>query len=133
DALGSVAAMIAGIVILTTGWVLIDPILSFVIAAILLWGGWRLIHETSLELMEASPTDLDMKCLKVAMTDVDGVVDVHHIHLWRLPSNQLAISAHIRLDDMNAWVNILPKLISVLKNYDVEHVTLQAETDCYDA
>lgn len=133
DALGSVAAMIAGIVILTTGWVLIDPILSFVIAAILLWGGWRLIHETSLELMSASPEGMDIEHLKVAMKDVDGVVDMHHIHLWRLPSNQLAISAHIRLDEMGAWVGILPKLISVLKQYGIEHVTLQAEIDCYDS
>jgi len=132
DALGSVAAMIAGIVILTTGWLLIDPILSFVIAAILLWGGWRLIQETSLELMAASPTDIDIECLKTTIKDVEGVVDIHHIHLWRLPSQQWAISAHIRLHEMEAWIAILPKLIRVLNNNGVEHVTLQPEIDCCD-
>jgi len=132
DALGSVAALVSGIVILSTGWMLIDPILSLLVAAILAWGGWRLVRETTLELMEALPNELDCEDISQAMRDIEGVVDVHHIHLWRLPSNQLACSAHIQLDNLEKWADLLPLLLETLQQKNIEHVTLQPELTCYD-
>jgi len=132
DALGSVAAIVAGGVILLTGWMPIDPILSFIVAGILAWGGWRLVRETTLELMEAVPQDVDSGAMAGAMQAVKGVTGVHHIHIWRLPAGKLAMSAHIGIDEMARWTELLPVLLKILKQYDIEHATLQPEAGCDD-
>ncbi len=132
DALGSVAAIVAGGVILLTGWMPIDPILSFIVAGILAWGGWRLVRETTLELMEAVPQGVDPGAMEGAMQAVEGVTGIHHIHIWRLPAGKLAMSAHIGIDEMAHWTELLPALLKILKQYDIEHATLQPETGCDD-
>lgn len=132
DALGSIAAIIAGLVILLSGWMLIDPILSFLVAIILAWGGWRLVRETTLELMVAVPKDVDYNIVKNLIQTVEGVSDMHHIHLWRLPVGKLAVSAHIQIHDMEQWAELLPVLLQTLKSQNIEHATLQPELKCYD-
>lgn len=132
DALGSIAAIIAGLVILLSGWMLIDPILSFLVAIILAWGGWRLVRETTLELMVAVPKDVDYNTVKNLIQAVEGVSDMHHIHLWRLPTGVLAVSAHIQIHDMEQWAELLPVLLQTLKSQNIEHATLQPELKCYD-
>jgi len=132
DALGSVAAIITGAVILLTGWMLIDPLLSFLVAAILAWGGWRLVRETTLELMEAVPKELDCDNVVQALQSLEGVVGIHHIHLWRLPIGKLAVSAHVQVDNMEKWPGLLPLLLETLKQQKIEHATLQPELRCYD-
>ena len=127
DALGSVAAMVSGLVILLTGWMPIDPILSFFVAAVLVWGGWRLVRETTLELMEALPNGFDIILVQQHLQQVEGVVGVHHIHVWKLPNAKLAASAHIEVEAMEGWPQILLLLQGVLAEHHVEHVTLQAE------
>jgi len=132
DALGSVAAIVAGGVILLTGWMLIDPILSFLVAGILAWGGWRLVRETTLELMEAVPQEVELHVITQAMQAMEGVVGVHHMHLWRLPAGMLAMSAHVRVAEMECWTEMLPELLETLKQHGIEHATLQAEVKCHD-
>jgi len=133
DALGSIAAMLAGIIIMLTGWMLIDPILSFAVAVILIWGGWRLVRETTLELMEASPRHTDMEAIHQAMRQVDGVLGVHHTHIWRLPNGMQAISAHVKMSGMEHWVKVLPQLKKVLLRFGIKHITLQPESvECAD-
>ncbi|WP_038250036.1 cation diffusion facilitator family transporter [Ghiorsea bivora] len=130
DALGSVAAMVSGAVILLTGWMPIDPILSFFVAAVLVWGGWRLVRETTLELMEALPKGVDINLVQQKLLQVKGVVGVHHMHVWKLPNAKLAASAHIQVEVMEDWPQTLLLLQGVLAAYHVEHVTLQAELVC---
>ncbi len=132
DALGSVAAIIAGVTILFTGWMLIDPLLSFVVAAILAWGGWRLVRETTMALMEGAPVDMDVAMLRETMQKVEGVVEVHHIHIWHLPAGDPAISAHIQLESMAQWPTLLPTLLALLKTHGIAHATLQPEVCCCD-
>jgi len=132
DALGSVAAIVAGSVILLTGWMPIDPILSFLVAGILAWGGWRLVRETTLELMEAVPQELDSDAIALAMQTIEDVIGTHHIHLWRLPEGKLAMSAHIQIVKMEQWPALLPVLLETLKHQNIEHATLQPEIRCYD-
>jgi len=129
DALGSVAAIIAGGAIFITGWMPIDPILSFLVAGILAWGGWRLVRETTLELMDAVPQELDSTVVTQAMQAVEGVTGIHHLHLWRLPTRKLAMSAHIQVDNMEGWTALLPVLLETLKQQSIEHATLQPEVE----
>lgn len=132
DALGSVAAIIAGGVILLTGWMPIDPILSFLVAGILAWGGWRLVRETTLELMEGVPGEIDSGVVEQAMQGIEGVAGIHHIHIWRLPNIHLALSAHVQVDCMADWPEILPALLETLKRHGIDHTTLQPESVCRD-
>jgi len=127
DALGSVAAIAAGLVILFTGWMPIDPILSFLVAGILAWGGLRLLNETTRELMEAAPKEVDSRQVRESMCGVDGVLGVHHLHLWRLPDGQLALSAHVELAEMLAWPAVLASLQQALAGQGIDHSTLQPE------
>jgi len=127
DALGSIAAMVAGGVILLTGWMPIDPILSFLVAAILAWGGWRLVRETTMELMAAVPHELEPDAIAGIIRGVVGVSGIHHVHLWRLPTGQMAMSAHIHVDRMEDWPALLPVLLETLKQQRIEHATLQPE------
>lgn len=130
DALGSVAAMVAGIVIVTTGWMTIDPLLSFLVAGILAWGGWHLIRETTFELMAGVPEEIDMELLQEEMETLPEVLGVHHIHVWRLPDSHLAISAHIQCESLDEWDAILQKLHRILCEHGIEHATLQPEVEC---
>jgi cobalt-zinc-cadmium efflux system protein len=130
DALGSVAAIVAGLVIIFTGWMPIDPILSFLVAAILAWGGWRLLRETIRELMEAVPEGVDSRTIEKLMQEVEGVSGIHHVHLWKLPDGQLAISSHVQLEQMDEWPDILSGLQQILELHGINHSTLQPEIDC---
>lgn len=127
DALGSVAAIIAGAVILQSGWQPIDPLLSFVVAGILAWGGWKLIRETTLLLMEGSPAHVDQDELHRLINDLSQARGWHHVHLWTLPSGTLALSAHIEVDDMADWPQLLACLQQELRQRGIHHTTLQPE------
>ncbi len=129
DMLGSVAAIIAGVVIFMTGWMPIDPILSLLVAAILAWGGWNLLCETTSELMEAAPLDIDQLKLEKLMCGVEGVAGSHHIHIWKLPGGERALSAHIVVENLQCWDQTLAALQSVLHEAGLEHSTLQPESD----
>jgi len=132
DALGSVAAIVAGSVILLTGWMPIDPILSFLVAIILAWGGWRIVRETTLDLMEGVPFDVNVQDIETLMLQIKGILGIHHVHVWRLPDGQLAMSAHVQVMAMDDWPSILPLLLESLNNQDVRHATLQPEMGCQD-
>ena len=125
-------AIAAGGIIILTGWMPIDPILSFLVAGILAWGGWRLVRETTLELMEGVPQDVDSGAAEQAMQQIEGVAGIHHVHVWRLPDGQLAMSAHIQIASMQHWTSILPALLEALKEQGIVHATLQPETACHD-
>lgn len=128
DLLGSVAAIIAGIVIFFSGWMPIDPILSFLVAVILAWGGWSLLRETTAELMEAVPSEIDLLKLETAMGKVEGVTGTHHIHLWKMPAGGLALSAHVEVAELHQWDQILVILQLQLQQAGVKHATLQPES-----
>jgi len=129
DLLGSAAAVVAGGVIVWTGWMPIDPLLSFVVAVILVWGGWRLVRDTTIQLMEGVPPDVDMDHVRQHMLDVQGVEGVHHVHVWMLPDGRLALSAHVILRNMQAWPQMLPQLLSGLDDAGISHATLQPENN----
>ncbi|NMM25458.1 MAG: cation transporter [Phycicoccus sp.] len=97
DAAGSLAAIIAGLVILGWGWTRADSVASIATAVLVLWTGWGLLRESTHVLMEGTPRGLDPEAVIAAMADVEGVVGVHHLHLWNLASDVPAASAHIVL------------------------------------
>lgn len=128
DLLGSVAALIAGAVIYFTHWTPIDPILSLVISALILYSTFMLLRETLNVLMEGVPLHLDLNTVAQAMLRVPGVVSVHDLHIWTLSSGMPALSAHIVVGEMAQWARILNEMRATLRaRFSIDHVTLQPE------
>lgn len=134
DLLGSVAALVAGAVILWTGWTPIDPILSLLIAALILTSSLKLLRDVLHVIMEGVPFDVDLYAVGQAMADRQGVSHVHDLHIWALDSGTYAISAHVvveGLDDWDASRNELEFLLA--ERFGINHSTLQPESEkCFD-
>jgi len=132
DALGSVAAIVGGAVIWLFGWTLIDPIVSLAIVLLILYGSWGLLKTTTNVLLEATPAHLDYKAIKEALESLEGIAEVHDLHIWTIASGLPSLSAHLRLkngnDGMIQWQTCLAASEELLQNrFQIQHATLQVE------
>jgi cobalt-zinc-cadmium efflux system protein len=128
DVVGSFAALLAGAVIYATGWQPIDPILSLVIAALILGSTVHLVRDALHVLMEGVPRTLQLNEVGSALAQIARVRDVHDLHIWHISSGQVALSAHVKLDAMEDWPVILAEARSMLdQRFGIRHVTLQPE------
>lgn len=126
DALGSIGAIVAGVVILTTGWTPIDPLLSMLTAVLILRATWQLLAQTTGVLMEGVPAHLDYREIGVALTAIDGVSGVHDLHVWQMGARHCALSAHVTLDSGDDWLRALDAARAMLATrFGIDHVTLQ--------
>ena len=129
DLLGSVAAIVSGLLVVFTGWMRADPALTFVIAALIGFSSLRLAREALHGLMEGVPLHLSLPEVARAMVSVEGVASVHDLHIWSLSAERAALSAHIVLDRMGQWDAVLARLKALLcERFEIEHVTLQPES-----
>jgi cobalt-zinc-cadmium efflux system protein len=132
DLLGSVAALTSGLVIWLTGWVTIDPILSLVICALILWSAWHLLREGMLVIMEGVPRHLDLTEVGHAIARVPHVGSVHDLHIWTLSSGSVALSAHLVLHNLHHWQEVLHNVMVMLRDrFQITHVTLQPECSTF--
>ncbi len=128
DLLSSVAALIAGAVIYATGWLLIDPILSLVIAVLILATTLRLLRDTLHVLMEGVPATVDLGEIGKALAGLQGVSAVHDLHVWSIGTERAALSAHLEIERLGDWPSVLQSAQSLLHDrFGVDHVTLQPE------
>jgi len=128
DAAGSVAAIAAGIVIVTTGWTPIDPLLSLLVAALILVSALRLLREVVHVLMEGVPLSIQLDAVGLDLARLDGVLRVHDLHVWTLSSGTIALSAHLEIRDLADWPGILAAARQLMDTrHGIRHVTLQPE------
>jgi cobalt-zinc-cadmium efflux system protein len=128
DLLGSAGAIAAALVMLATGWYLADPLLSAGIGLLILWGSWRLLRESLEVLLEATPPGIDPVEVRRAMAAVDGVADVHDLHVWTVTSGLVALSSHVEVSGGRDWHPVLIDLSTRLRErFGIAHVTLQPE------
>jgi cobalt-zinc-cadmium efflux system protein len=126
DLLGSVAAIVAGAVIVWTGWMPIDPILSIAVSLLIVRSTWRLLVESIRVLMEGVPAHLDYEEIGRALTEVRGITSVHDLHVWHMSAESIALSAHVTLQDGEAWLAVLAAAQRLLaERFGIRHVTLQ--------
>lgn len=129
DALGSVAALTAGLVIAATGWTPIDSIASLLICALILALSLRLLRESVHALMEGTPLRLSPEAIGLEMARQEGIASVHDLHVWTLSGSRVALSAHVVVSDLASWERTLHQLQHMLRaRFGIEHVTLQPET-----
>jgi cobalt-zinc-cadmium efflux system protein len=126
DALGSVGVIVAGVIVLTTGWDQADPIVSILIAVLILIGSWRLVREPFNVLMESAPAGIDVQEVGAAMCGVPGVREVHDLHVWEVTSGFPALAAHVRTEPAED-VDVVRERIEqmLLERFELEHTTLQ--------
>ena len=128
DALGSVAAITSGAVILLTGWTPIDPILSLFICALIVIASVRLLREALAVVMEAVPRDIELPAVARAIAGVDGVRQVHDLHVWQVATGDPILTAHLEVDSLAAWPAVHEAVLRMLRaDYNISHVTLQPE------
>lgn len=127
----SVGVVIAGAVILLTGWLYIDPILSLGIAVLIAFGAWRIVRETVNLLLEGTPRAIDLGDVTSAITSTDHVIGMHDLHVWALSSDETALSAHIVLEECP--LGEAEHVVRALENrlcarFDIGHTTIQVES-----
>jgi len=131
DLLGSVGALVSGIVIWFTGWTLIDPILTFFICSIVLYSSWSLIKEAVYVLMEFAPKEIDPNEVQVALEALPAVLEVHDLHIWMVSSKTVALSVHLVAKDHNSALSNAKELLK--EQFKINHTTIQTENpDYYD-
>jgi cobalt-zinc-cadmium efflux system protein len=130
DLLGSVGIVIGAVAIRYTGWQEIDPVLSILIGALIVWTAWDIIQESLNILLEGLPRGLDLQSVSLAMCEVEGVLDVHDLHIWNLGSNTRALSCHVLIQDLppSASECILKCVNDLLADrFQICHTTVQFE------
>jgi cobalt-zinc-cadmium efflux system protein len=127
DLLGSVGAIAAGLVILSTGWMMVDPIISLFIALLILAGAWRLVKEAVDILLEAAPPHIDVEELVASLGGIEGLEELHDVHVWTLTSGFVAMSGHGVIDDLSMHRRILDEINRRLQERGISHVTFQLE------
>ncbi|MFI4924592.1 MAG: cation diffusion facilitator family transporter [Vicinamibacteria bacterium] len=128
DLLGSLAAIVAGAVIVATGWTPIDPILSIAVALLILRSTWTLLKETTDVLMERVPAHLDYAAIGRRLASIPGVRDVHDLHVWSMGAGEAALSAHMGIASGDAWPAILGEAQRCMREeYGIHHLALQPD------
>lgn len=130
DVSASVGVIIAGVVILLTGQTIVDPLLSIGIAILIAIGAWRILRETTDILLEAVPRELSMSDLVRDMLKIEGVQDVHDLHVWCITSNMYALSCHAMIDDvLQSKSSLILQSMNQMLNerYHIGHATIQFE------
>jgi cobalt-zinc-cadmium efflux system protein len=128
DLLGSVGAILAALVILGTGWLPADPIISCLVALLILVGSWRLLRESVDVLLEAVPRHIDMEALRRSIGAIPGVEEVHDLHVWTLTSGYLAMSGHALIADPKDHNRVLQEVHARMHDdFGISHVTVQVQ------
>jgi cobalt-zinc-cadmium efflux system protein len=127
--------VIAGVIIFFTGANWLDPFVSVLIGVLILYNSWGILRETVDILLESTPRDVDIKKMVREITEVDGVLGVHDLHVWSLTQNLRTMSAHILTEDISisAGTRIQGQINElVYHRYNIAHATLQLEcVDCH--
>jgi cobalt-zinc-cadmium efflux system protein len=129
DALSSIAIIGGALLIRWTGWLQIDPVLSILIGAMIIWTAWDIIKESLNVLLEGLPAGIELAKVTDAMQKVEGVLDVHDLHIWSLGSAAHALSCHVLIEDMppSTSDSILKRINDVLCQFHIHHTTVQFE------
>jgi len=128
DAAVSIGVVIAGALILFTGWSWIDPLVGLLIVAVILWGTWGLLTESLDMALDSAPAGVDVEEIRAALAGLPGVIEAHHLHVWSLSTTERALTAHlVRTEPASA--EFYAQAQTLLKaRFGVGHATLQVET-----
>lgn len=133
DVFSTLGAVIAGVIILFTGWNWLDPLVSVLIGGLILWNAWGILRQAIHILLESTPADVNVNQLLDDLKAIPGVEGVHDLHVWSITENMRMLSAHIVTTDqpISAGAALQKQIKQVLaERYHIEHATLQLECAC---
>lgn len=132
DAMASAGVIIGGVIILFTGWYMVDPILSVLIAILIAFGAWQIVKQTLRILMEGTPKGISLEEVMETIRSIKGVLNVHDLHVWSITSGKNALSCHVVLNNMTNFQEsqvILHQIEHELLHLGIGHSTIQMENE----
>ena len=134
DTLVSIGVVISGIVIKHTDWFIIDPIISIIIAMVILVSTWELLRDSMRLALDGVPEGIEMEEVMQAMQGTAHVTDVHHLHIWAMSTTENALTAHVVIDDEHEASAVRKTLKETLRTQGINHATIEIESgsDCCD-
>lgn len=134
DLLGSVTAIVAGVLIVAAGWLWADPLCSILISFIIIFSAWRLIVESVNVLLEGTPAHISLSAVETTILETNGVSGVHDLHVWTISSGIEALSAHISHNESVVHSELLVVVRERLhEQFGIDHLTIQMETQNREA
>jgi cobalt-zinc-cadmium efflux system protein len=130
DALGSVGAIAAALIMVFTGWYVADPMISILIGLLILHASWNLVKESLSVLMQAVPKGIRLEDVQKCLEEVEGVSKVHDLHVWAVTSDLFTLSAHAVVENGGDFHQVLNGIEEALKErFNIEHTTIQLEIE----
>jgi cobalt-zinc-cadmium efflux system protein len=128
DALGSVGAIVAGIIMYFFSWYIADPLISIVVSVLIIKSAWGIVTHTVHILMEGTPHDVDKKEVADVLREIKGVVNVHDLHIWTITSGLDSLSCHLLIEDDHDGQAVLQQAINIIESrFHIKHATIQVE------
>jgi cobalt-zinc-cadmium efflux system protein len=129
DAAVSAGVVVAGLVILMTGWLWVDPLVSLIIAGIIVWGSWALLRDSVNMALHAVPAGIDPARVQAHLEAIRGASAVHDLHIWPLSTAETALTCHLIMKDGSPGDTFLVEMAEQLKDrFGIAHATIQIET-----
>lgn len=135
DTLVSVGVVVSGVVIKYTGWTVVDPIIGLAIAVVILVSTWSLLSESLRMSTDAVPEGFDVDDITHHIEEVEGVLEVHHVHIWAISTTETALTCHIVIPDATMLEEVTGRVKHELEHHGIRHSTLELETagsHCHD-
>jgi cobalt-zinc-cadmium efflux system protein len=130
DAGVSLGVVLAGLIIIYTGWTWVDPMISILILVVITSGTWSVLKQSLLLSMDAVPEHIHTEDVRHYLENLPGVTNVHHIHIWAMSTTEYALTAHLNLPTMESNDNFLTETAEALDNkFGISHITIQIEND----
>ena len=135
DTLVSVGVVVSGVVINLTGWTIVDPIIGLVIAVVILFSTWSLLAESLRMSTDAVPEGFDVEDIKQKIEEQEGVLNVHHMHIWPISTTETALTCHVVIPSSDRLEEVTDRVKHLLDSLGIHHSTLELETrssHCHD-
>lgn len=131
DALVSLGVVVSGIIIMYTGWMIVDPIIGLVVAVVIVISTWGLLHDSLRLSLDGTPVGINADEIGKDIEEVPGVLGYHHLHIWAISTTETALTVHVVIADMRQMESIKHRLKLMLEEKDIQHVTIEFEgKDC---
>ena len=127
DTLVSAGVVVSGIIIMFTGWTVVDSIISLIIAAVILVSTWKLLRESLFLSLDAVPEGIDTERIESAVSAADGVAGVHHVHIWAMSTTENAATMHVRIESAAQLESVKHRIKEILHENGITHSTIEFE------
>ena len=135
DTLVSVGVVVSGVIINLTGWTIVDPVIGLIIAVVILVSTWSLLTESLRMSTDAVPEGFDVEEITKKLEAQEGVLNVHHVHIWPISTTETALTAHVVIPESSMLESVTDRLKDFLDSLGIHHSTLELETKsshCHD-